>query len=51
MCTCKKKEKVICRFHYPLPPMSETKILQTFQINGNYPFSQQHFHTQAKCIF
>jgi hypothetical protein len=31
--------------------MHETKILDTFQINGNYPFSQQYLHTQAKNIF
>jgi hypothetical protein len=23
--TCKKKNRVVCRFHYPLPPMCETK--------------------------
>ncbi len=30
--------------------MHETKNLEPFQINGNYPFSQQYFHTQAKKI-
>ncbi len=40
--TCKKEYHVICRFHYPLPPMRETKILESLQINGNYPFSQQY---------
>ncbi len=29
----------VCRFHYPLPPMCETKILEPLEINGNYPFS------------
>jgi hypothetical protein len=49
-CTCKKKNHVVCRFHYPLPPMHATKILEPFQINGNYPFSQQYLQTQAKKI-
>jgi hypothetical protein len=35
-------------FHYPLPPMRETKNLEPPLINGNYPFSQQYFHTKAK---
>jgi hypothetical protein len=45
-CKCKKKNHVVCRFHYPLPPICETKILKTLQINGNYPFSQQYLQTQ-----
>jgi len=49
-CTCKKKNNV-CRFHYPLPPMHETKNLEPLQIDGNYSFSQQYFHTQAKYIY
>jgi hypothetical protein len=28
--------------------MCETKILEPLLTNGNYPFSQQYFHTQAK---
>jgi hypothetical protein len=40
--TCKKTNHVVCRFHYPLPPMHETKNFKPFQINGNYPFSQQY---------
>jgi hypothetical protein len=32
-------------FNYPLPPMDETKKLEPFQINENYPFSQQNLHT------
>jgi hypothetical protein len=43
--TCKKKNHVVCRFHYPWPLMCETKNLEPFQINGNYPFSQEYFHT------
>jgi hypothetical protein len=39
-CTCKKKNHVVCRFHYPLLLMCETKNLKPFQINGNDPFSQ-----------
>jgi hypothetical protein len=31
--------------------MCETKISKELQIDGNYPFSQQYFHTQAKNIF
>jgi hypothetical protein len=38
-CTCKKK-KCCFRYHHPLPPMHETKILVTFQIDGNHSFSQ-----------
>jgi hypothetical protein len=49
-CTCKRKI-VVYRFYYPLPSMRETKILEPLQIDGNYPFSQQCFHTQAKNIF
>jgi len=37
-CTCKKKNHFVYRFHYPLLPMCETKILKLHQINGNYPF-------------
>ncbi len=48
---CKKKHHVVCRFHYPLPLMHETNILDTFQMNGNYPFSQQYLHTQTNKIF
>jgi hypothetical protein len=46
-----KNTHVVCRFHYPLPLMHETKILEPFQINGNDPFSQQYFQTQANKIF
>jgi hypothetical protein len=45
------KRKWFCRFHYSLPPMRETNILEPFQKDGNYPFSQQYLHTQAKNIF
>jgi hypothetical protein len=45
------KKNVVYRFHYPLPVMCETKISKPFQIDGNYPFSQQYLHTQAKNIF
>jgi len=31
--------------------MHETKILEPLQINGNDPFSQQYFQTQAKKTF
>ncbi len=48
--TCKKKNHV-CRFHYQLPPMHETKMVEPFQINGDYPFSQEYFQTQANKIF
>ncbi len=42
------RKKKVCRFHYPSPPMHETKNLENISNNGNYPFSQQCFHTQAK---
>jgi hypothetical protein len=38
--TCRKKNHVFCRNHYPLPFMRETKTLKSLYINGNYPFSQ-----------
>ncbi len=47
----KKKNNVVCRFHYPLSFMHETKILKPFQINENYPFSQQYVHTKENKIF
>jgi hypothetical protein len=31
--------------------MHETKKLEPFQINGDYPFSQQYFQTQTNKIF
>jgi hypothetical protein len=31
--------------------MHETKNLEALQINGNDPFSQQYFQTQANKIF
>jgi len=46
--TCKKNNNVVCRFHYPLPPICVTKNLEPFQINGNCPISQQYFYTQSK---
>jgi hypothetical protein len=46
-----KKNQVLCRFHYPLLPMHETKKIEPLQINGNYPFSQQYLQTQANKIF
>jgi hypothetical protein len=48
---CKKTSHVVYRFHYPLPPMCETKILKPLQMNENYPFSQQYLHTQTNKIF
>jgi hypothetical protein len=48
-CTCKKKNHVVCRFHYPLPSMRETKNLEPLQMIGNYPFSDQYLiHKQTK---
>jgi hypothetical protein len=37
--TCKKKNHVVYKFDYPLPPMCEIKFLEPFQINENLPFS------------
>ncbi len=45
------KKNNVCKFHYPLPPMCETKIFKPLQIDGNDPFSQQYLHAQAKNIF
>jgi hypothetical protein len=39
------------RFHYPFPPMREIQFSEPFQINWNYPFSQQYLHTQANLFF
>jgi hypothetical protein len=46
-----KKNNVVCRFDYPLLLMCVTKKFKPLQINENYPFSQQYFHTQANKIF
>jgi hypothetical protein len=46
-----KNTHVVCRFHYPLPLMHETKILEPFQINGNDPFSQQYVQTKTILFF
>jgi hypothetical protein len=46
-----KKNHVVCRFQYPLLPMHETKNLEPFQINGNYPFSQKYLKTQSNKNF
>ncbi len=44
-----RKKNHVCRFHYQLPLMHETKILEPFQINGDYPFSQNTSkHKQIK---
>jgi hypothetical protein len=51
ICRCKKKNHVVCTFHYPLPPLREINFLKHVQMNGNYPFSQRYFHTQANKIF
>jgi hypothetical protein len=37
-----KKNHVVCRFHYLLPPMCEIKILKPLQINGII-----HFHNNT----
>jgi hypothetical protein len=48
--TCVKKTMLFVNFithcHY-----AQTKILEPLQMNGNYPFSQHYFHTQANKIF
>jgi hypothetical protein len=50
MYTYKKKKMLFVHFiiHY-FPCVIFKK--ETFQIYGNYPFSQKYFHTQAKNIF
>jgi len=47
----REKNHVVCRFQYQLPPMRETKSLEPFQMNGNYPFSQQYLHTHKQIFF
>jgi hypothetical protein len=49
--TCRKKNKAICRFHYPLPPMWETKILEPLTPNENLSVSIDSFKKQATKIF
>jgi hypothetical protein len=49
--TCKKNNNVVCRFHYPSPPICVTKKLEPFQIDGHCPFSQQYFRTQSIFFF
>jgi hypothetical protein len=44
-------ENHVCRFHYPLPPMCETKNLKPLWINRIYPFSQQYLQKKANKIF
>jgi hypothetical protein len=51
MSTCKKKNHVVYRYHYPFPPMHETKILDPLEIDGIYPFSKKYLNTKVKKIF
>ncbi len=37
--SCKKKNKVVHKFQYLLPPMRKTFFFKPLQIDGNYPFS------------
>ncbi len=47
----RKKNHVVCRFQYQLPPMHETKSLEPLQMNGNYLFSQQYLHAHKQFFF
>jgi hypothetical protein len=47
----RRKNHVVCKLHYSLLPMLETKNLQSFEKNGNDPFSKQYLQTQASKIF
>ncbi len=38
--TCKKRNHVVYRFHYPLPPMSKTTILKPFELKEDLPFNK-----------
>jgi hypothetical protein len=44
------KKNHVCRFHYPLYPMCEIKILKPLQINENDPFSQQYSNISKQNI-
>ena len=35
--TCKKRNKNVCRFHFPLPPMKKTTILKPLDSDGVQP--------------
>jgi hypothetical protein len=48
-CTCKKKPCILISLF--ITSYAWNKKLKPFQINGNYPFSQQYFQTQANKIF
>ncbi len=43
---CEKKIVFFCKFHYPLPPMCETKNLEFVQINGNHNSTSKHKQTK-----
>jgi hypothetical protein len=36
----RKKIHVVCRFHYPLPPMSKTTILKPLKLKEDLYFSK-----------
>jgi hypothetical protein len=43
--TSREKIMFVCKFHYPLPPMHETKIFKPLKINGIYLFFKKYLNT------
>ncbi len=39
---CKKKNNVVCKFHYQLPPMSKTTILKPLELKEDLPFNKKN---------
>jgi hypothetical protein len=48
--TCKKKNHVVCEFHYPLPLMSKTTILKPFELKEDLPFSKKNCNNKQQQI-
>ncbi len=47
-CTCRKKNHVVYKFHYLLPPKCERKILEYLEINKNDQFSKKTYTHKPK---
>jgi hypothetical protein len=37
-----RKNRVVYRFHHPLPPMSKTTILKPLELKEDLPFSKKY---------
>jgi hypothetical protein len=42
---------VVCRFHYPLPPINKTTILKPLELKENLPFNKKYLQQQATKVF